>query len=313
MRVFEDAWQRDDLPRGGVVTIGNFDGLHRGQSELIAQVRERARASGQHALVVTFEPHPKKVLRPESAPPCLTTGSQKLRLLEAADVDAVAVIDFDTEFSETTAAAFVTDFLVGRLAAVEVYVGSSFTFGRGREGTLEFLIERGARDGFVAVGVPEVVHDGEAISSTRIRHLIAAGEVEEAAELLGRTYSVAGRVEPGEARGRDLGWPTANLAVDNELYPKDGVYATQAWLEDDDQGRMSVTNVGTRPTFGATEARLIECHLLDFEADLYGRPLELRFCRRLRGERRFGSSDELVEQIARDVQETREYFATLAC
>lgn len=313
MRVFEDAWQREDLPRGAVVTIGNFDGLHRGQRQLIARVRDRARERDSEAVVVTFEPHPMKVLDPGRAPLCLTTARQKLRLLEDIGIGVVAVIRFSAVFSRTTATEFVEDFLVGRLGAAEVHVGTRFTFGRGREGSLELLVEQGLRHGFSAHGMSEVRHDGEAISSTRIRELIVLGRVEQAASLLGRAYAVGGRVEPGDARGRELGWPTANLAVENELFPGDGVYATQAWLEGEQEGRLSVTNVGTRPTFSGDDRRLIESHLLDFEADLYDRWLELRFCRRLRGERRFGSPDELVEQIERDVRGAREYFATSLC
>ncbi len=313
MRVFENAWQRADLPRGAVVTIGNFDGLHLGQRALIERVVDRGGELAAPAVVVTFEPHPLKVLTPESAPPCLTTQRQKLRLLEQSGVDAVAIVEFDAGFARTSASTFVEEFLAGRLGAVEVHVGTRFTFGRNREGSLDYLTDRGARLGLGAYGVPEVLHDGEAISSTRIRTLVAGGRVDEAARLLGRAYAVEGRVEPGEARGRELGWPTANLSVDNELFPMDGVYATEARLEGEEEGRISVTNVGTRPTFGGDAARLIESHLLDFDGDLYGRRIELRFCSKLRGERRFGSAAELVSQIERDVLQAREYFAACAC
>lgn len=313
MKVFEDAWQREDLPRGGVVTIGNFDGVHRGQRELIARVRARAAELGAPALVVTFDPHPMKVLRPEGAPLCLTTARQRERLLGETGVDAVAVIRFTASFARTTAQRFVDGFLVGRLAVVEVHVGSRFTFGRDREGSLEFLTERGAELGFEAHGVPEVIDGGEPISSTRIRGLVAAGEVEEAGRLLGRAYLVAGRVESGEGRGRELGWPTANLSPVNELFPGNGVYATGAMLDGESTCRKSITNVGVRPTFGGGADPVIECHLLDFEGDLYERRVELAFRRRLRGERRFGSPEELVEQIQRDVDGAREYFAAGPC
>ncbi len=313
MRVFDDAWRRDDLPRGGVVTIGNFDGLHLGQRALIERILSRARERRTSATVVSFEPHPMKVLRPESPPPCLTTPKQKLRLLEESGVDAVAIIRFDAAFSKTGASIFVEEFLAGRLGAVEVHVGSRFTFGRGREGSLELLIELGAPLGVSAHGVPEVLCDGEAISSTRVRALLSEGRVEDAARMLGRAYAVEGRVEAGEARGRGLGWPTANLAVENELFPLDGVYATEAWLEGEAAGRLSVSNVGTRPTFDGGNRRLIESHLLDFDGDLYGRPVELRFCSRLRAEKRFASPEELVRQIERDVRQAREYFAACAC
>lgn len=313
MRLFEDAWRRPDLPRGAVVTIGNFDGVHRGQRRLIERVRGRAGDRGAESMVVTFEPHPLKVLRPRAAPLALTTMEQKLGLLEESGVDLCAVIEFTSEFARTGAAEFVNDFLVERLSVAEVHVGSRFTFGRGREGSLDYLVERGAKLGFGAYGVAEVMYDGEAISSTRIRALVAEGRVEEAAELLGRGYAVVGRVEPGDARGRELGWPTANLAVANEIFPGDGVYATEVRIAGESDDRRSITNVGTRPTFEGDGRRSIECHLLDFDGDLYGRKLELRFRRRLRGERRFASPEELVRQIELDVAAAREYFAGSAC
>ncbi len=313
MRVFEDAWQRDDLPRGGVVTIGNFDGLHLGQRELIRRARESGERRGVDAIVVTFEPHPLTVLRPAQAPQRITTPEQKRQLIEASGVDALVIVGFSPEFAHTTAERFIEDFLIGRMAIAEVLVGSRFAFGRGREGSLEYLLERSAVLGFEAAGVPEVTHEGDAISSTRIRELVAVGEVERAREMLGRPFAVVGSVEGGEKRGRQLGWPTANLTVDNELFPGNGVYVTEAWIEGESSGRESVTNVGTRPTFGGQARRQIEAHLLDFEDDLYRRRIELKFCRKLRGERRFESPDELVAQIERDVRATREYFAACAC
>ena len=318
MRVFEDAWQREDLPRGAVVTIGNFDGVHVGQRALLGRIQERARAKQAGTLVITFEPHPLKVLRPERAPLRLTTREQKLALLGATGVDYVALLRFDKELSAVTAAEFVDDFLGRRMGVAEVHVGSSFSFGRGREGSLEMLIERGASAGFEAHGIPEVLHRGRPVSSTRIRTAVTAGEVGEAREMLGRPFSVIGYVEGGDARGRSLGWPTANLEVENDLYPENGVYVTEALLDGEglldpaSPGRPSVANVGVRPTFDGG-ARRVEAHLLDLDRDLYGRRMELRFLRRLRGERRFSSPDELIGQIEEDVRLTREYFAAESC
>ncbi len=313
MKVYRDAWQREDLPQRGVVTIGNFDGLHLGQQALIGRARDHAGREDADCVVVTFEPHPLRILAPERAPLRLTTANQKRRLLEAAGATALAVVDFSAEFAQTTAEAFVREFLVGRLASRSVYVGATFSFGRGREGSLAFLEQEGERLGFEVHGVAEVVHDGRSISSTRIRRCVAEGDVEGAKAMLGRAFRVEGRVERGAERGRELGWPTANLAVENDLFPGDGVYASEVRLAGEAESRPSVTNVGTRPTFDGPATRNIETHLLDFDEDLYGRHIELSFCSRLRAERRFASVEQLVRQIERDALAAREYFSACAC
>jgi riboflavin kinase/FMN adenylyltransferase len=313
MRVFKDAWRRHDLPKGVVATIGNFDGLHVGQRALLERVNERAAALGASTAVITFEPHPLRILRPEHAPLRLTTLEQKTALLSETGVDAMVLLEFDERLAAVSAADFIDDFLVRRMAVEEVHVGSRFSFGRGREGSLELLIEHGARAGFVAHGMSEVSHSGGPVSSSRIRAAVADGEVAEAAEMLGRPFAVVGEVGGGEARGRSLGWPTANLAVENELFPGNGVYVTDAVVDGEEDCRPSVTNVGVRPTFEDGRIRTVESHLLDFDGDLYGRRLELRFRQRLRGERRFDSVAGLVAQIEADVRRTREYFAANSC
>ncbi len=313
MRVIDDAWRRSDLPRGAVGTIGNYDGIHRGQQAILERVVDCARASGAASAVVTFDPHPLKVLQPESAPPALTTSAQKRRLLAALGVEHLLVVRFTPEVAGTPAERFVSEFLAGRLALGAVFVGRRFAFGRGREGDLGLLERVGRAAGLEAVGVDEVLEDGSPISSTRVRREVAAGRVEEAGKLLGRPFAVEGAVVRGDGRGREIGWPTANMKTANELLPGDGVYATRIRLGARGETRPAVTNVGVRPTVGEGAARVVETHVLGFEGDLYGEEVEVLFERRLREERRFPSLADLSEQIGRDVETAREYFAGDSC
>ncbi|MDH3743597.1 MAG: bifunctional riboflavin kinase/FAD synthetase [Acidobacteriota bacterium] len=306
MTVFHDAVHQAGLPAGGIGTIGNFDGVHRGQRAIIDHVVAAGRALGIETLVVTFEPHPLELLQPSKAPLRLTTARQKADLLSEAGIDHVFVVKFDEAFSRTPARGFAEEFLFGTLNLREIYVGSRFVFGRDREGDLA-LLESVARGLNRRVeGVKEVLHQGEAISSTRIRHAVRAGKVEHAAEMLGRAYSVAGEVSRGAGKGRDLGWPTINLEVENELLPAVGVYSSMARLGGEDLRRPAVTNVGVRPTIHQDSQITVESHILDFAGDLYGRRVELDFRHRLRGERRFSGIEELSEQIARDAARARE-------
>lgn len=311
MRIVEDAWHAADPPRGAVVTIGNFDALHRGHQALIRRVVERARAAGTEAGLITFEPHPVQVLRPDAGLRRLTTRRQKLALLAAQGLDTVLLIGFDRRFAEVEASTFADEFLGRRLAVREVHVGERFRFGRGRAGDLPLLREIGERRGFRAFGVEEVPADGDPISSTRIRAAVEAGEVELARRLLGRPYALEGTVTEGDGRGRQLGWPTANLALTSELPPAPGVYVAEAIGADGDRHPAAV-NVGVRPTVDPHRTDpVVEAHLLDFQGDLYGRRLELRLLRRLRGEERFADLDALTTQIGRDVEAVREYFAPM--
>ncbi len=313
MRVIDDAWRRSDLPRGAIGTIGNYDGIHRGQQAILERVVDCARASGAASAVVTFDPHPLKVLQPESAPPALTTSAQKRRLLAALGVEHLLVVRFTPEVAGTPAERFVSEFLAGRLALGAVFVGRRFAFGRGREGDLGLLERVGRAAGLEAVGVDEVLEDGSPISSTRVRREVAAGRVEEAGKLLGRPFAVEGAVVRGDGRGREIGWPTANMKTANELLPGDGVYATRIRMGARGETRPAVTNVGVRPTVGEGAARVVETHVLGFEGDLYGEEVEVLFERRLREERRFPSLADLSEQIGRDVETAREYFAGDSC
>jgi len=310
--VVHDAFNSTDLPRGGVATIGNFDGLHRGQRGVIERVQERAEALGTSSLVITFEPHPVAVLRPESTPPRLTTPEQKEKLLEEAGVDVTLVVRFTPEFARTTARDFVSGFLCRRLGLAEVHVGASFVFGHQREGDLTLLEEVGGDCGFAAHAVEPLRWSGERISSTRIRKALAEGRVDDAEEMLGRAYSVAGTVARGDRMGQKIGWPTINVAPGSEeqLIPLSGVYATRVHLPSYPATFNSVTNIGTRPTVYENYRRVVESHVLDFNADVYGERVAVSFYRRLREEKIFPTVMDLSAQIGRDVEATREYFAT---
>ncbi len=309
MLVIRDAFHAGDLPRGGVATIGNFDGIHRGQRAIIDRVVERAAALGETAMVLTFEPHPLGVLAPDQAPPLLTSLETKRRLLEEAGVEALLVLRFTPELAATPARGFVSDFLAGKLALSEVYVGKGFSFGHRREGDLALLQSLGEKLGFTAAGVPEVSYRGDRISSTRIRRAIAEGRPEDATEMLGRPYSLSGVVVRGDQMGRRIGWPTINVASDSELVPADGVYASRVVFPAFPATFDSVTNIGTRPTVYENYQRVVESHVLDFSTDVYGERVELLFHKWLREERIFPSVMDLSAQIGRDVEIAREYFA----
>lgn len=311
MHVVHDAYasQSTDAPRGGIGTIGNFDGLHLGQRAIVDRVVRRARELGVPAVVITFDPHPLAVLRPDQAPVPLTTPDQKAKLLEEAGVDIVLILRFTQELARVPARQFVRELLHGRLGLREIYVGRSFHFGNGREGDLELLQEMGRELGFQAFGVDEVFWAGERISSTRIRRAISEGQVEDAAAMLGRPYAISGVIARGDRMGKRLGWPTINVMSDNKLLPYDGVYAGRAYFPSFPATFDCVTNIGTRPTVYENYQRVLESHVLDFKADVYGKRVEISFYKRLREERIFPSVMDLSAQIARDVEATREYFA----
>jgi riboflavin kinase/FMN adenylyltransferase len=311
MHVVQDAYanQSTDLPRGGIGTIGNFDGLHLGQRAIIDRVVARARELGVPAVVITFDPHPLAVLRPEQAPVRLTTPEQKEKLLAEAGVDVVLILRFTPEFARVPARQFVRELLHERLDLREIYVGRTFVFGHGREGDLELLQELGTELGFQAFGVDEVVWSGERISSTRIRRAISEGKVEDAAAMLGRPYSIFGVIARGDRMGQRLGWPTINVMPEHKLVPLDGVYAGRVYFPSFPASFDCVTNIGTRPTVYENYQRVVESHVLDFKSDVYGKKVEVSFYKRLREERIFPTVMDLSAQIARDVETTREYFA----
>jgi riboflavin kinase/FMN adenylyltransferase len=308
MEVITDLAACPAPERGCVVTIGAYDGVHLGHRSLIGRVKTMAAELGYQTAVVTFDRHPATVVRPESAPKLLTDLDQKLELLADLGVDYTLVLHFDEERSKEPAEDFVSTILVGCLRARAVVVGHDFKFGHGRRGNVEMLQRMGGQYDFEVLGINLVHDDGDRapVSSTRIRTLLAEGQVAEAAKLLGRPHEVRGVVMHGDARGRELGFPTANVAVPGDiLLPADGIYA--GWYERPD-GSVHATaiSLGHRPTFyEQAGASLLEAYLLDFDGDLYDEPARVRFVRRLRGEVRFESVDALVTQIRQDVTDTR--------
>lgn len=313
MDIYDNAWERQDLPRGAIGTVGNFDGVHLGQQRVLELVTSRARDMGLKSLVVTFEPHPLRTIDPARAPLLLSTPDRKAEMLENRGVDALIRVAFTPEFSRTPARRFVRELLHQKLGMTEIYVGDGFTFGHRREGDLSLLRAMGEDFGFRAFSVESLSHLGEAISSTRIRAALTIGDVAEAAEMLGRPYCLTGIVVRGAQRGRTLGWPTINLAPDNELIPIDGVYVGRVRLSGSDDWLPTVVNIGKRPTFDDEMMRVIEGHILDYDGDLYGTRVALGLLARLRGERAFEDVEELKDQIALDALAAREYFRSSDC
>jgi riboflavin kinase/FMN adenylyltransferase len=309
MEVLRDPTTSSDLPLSGVVTIGNFDGVHRGHQMLVEGAVARAAELGAPAVALTFEPHPERVLRPESGLKLVTTRGQKAQLLERLGIATLVEIGFDRRFAATPAEEFAREFLFRRLAPAEVRLGTNFRFGSGRLGDVNFLSVIGHELGFSVVGVDPLFDGGEVISSTRVRREIAHGRVEEAWRLLARAFYVDGVVYRGERMGRKLGFPTINIEVENELLPAHGVYITAVDIPSFSRVFPSVTNIGVRPTVYENYRVTVESHVLDFTADVYREPVRLFFLRRLRDEMVFASSMELVAQIGRDVETTRLYFA----
>jgi riboflavin kinase/FMN adenylyltransferase len=297
-----------------VLTAGNFDGVHVGHQRIMQIVTARARALEGTSLVYTFDPHPRRVLTPERPPKLLTTLEQKLELLAALGVDVVVVEPFDRAFAQQSAERFVREVLHARMRPVEVYVGYDFHYGRDREGSMRTLTELGPHLGFAVTIVPEVKLGDRDVNSTRVRELLEAGDVRAASQLLGRPYRVRGAVARGDQRGRTIGFPTLNLAAENEILPCVGVYACRVrFLEgepaDPTRWYGAVANVGRRPTVQENGPVAVEAHLFDFTADVYGCRVEVAFEARLRGEQRFPSLDALRAQIARDSAEARARLA----
>ncbi|CDM64516.1 bifunctional riboflavin kinase/FAD synthetase [Pyrinomonas methylaliphatogenes] len=306
MRVFHGI-DNAEIARPTVLTLGVFDGLHLGHQLIMRTVVERARAVGAIPTVITFDPHPRAVLHPEAAPPLLQTLDQRLEGLRFLGIEQTIIIRFTREFAQIRAEDFLRDIVHERLQAREVYLGQGFAFGRGREGNIELLRRVSRELGFFADEVPEVRLRGQRISSSRIRELLTQGRVNLARRMLGRPYGVEGRVVRGAERGRALGFPTANLQLQNRVIPKNGVYVTAALIEG--VWRRSVTNIGTRPTFEKDGAPAIETYVLDWSGDLYGDVVRVRFLHRLRDERRFASVEDLRRQIIADVKRAERYFA----
>lgn len=311
MEIVTDSVRLPAPVGGSAVTIGAYDGVHLGHRALLAELKNRAEADGLATVVVTFDRHPAAVVRPDSAPRLLCDLDQKLELLASAGVDRTVVVRFDAERANETAEDFVRHELVDGLDARLVVVGEDFHFGHGRKGNVALLTEMGGVSGFVVDGVAlssEGGADGSPpVSSTRIRNLVAEGDVGAAAVLLGRPHQVRGPVVTGDRRGgAELGFPTANLDIPADIcLPAPGIYA--GWYERPDGSRhRTAISIGRRPTFyGADGELLVEAYLLDFSGDLYGEPARLSFVERLRDELAFDSVDDLVTQMGRDVERTR--------
>ncbi|HVJ52146.1 MAG TPA: bifunctional riboflavin kinase/FAD synthetase [Aliidongia sp.] len=307
MRLFRHF---DSVPpdaRGAVLALGNFDGVHRGHQAVIAEAGRIAERLGAATGVVTFEPHPRSVFRPDDPPFRLTPLRAKAHQLEALGVQLMVSLHFDRAFAARTAENFVSEVLHQSLAPRHIVSGYDFVFGQGRKGDAALLEKMGAKLGFgVTIVAPVAAGSGAVFSSTSIREHLQAGEPRQAAELLGRFWEIEGRVEHGDARGRTIGFPTANVGLSDYLRPAPGVYAVRAGIERPDGvvWHGAIANLGMRPTVNGTDLRL-EAHLLDFAGDLYGQHLRVAFVDRIRPEQKFAGLDALKVQIARDVETAR--------
>jgi len=308
MKIFHGT-DNANILRSTVLTLGVFDGLHLGHQKIIQKVVSRAKAVIAVPTVITFDPHPRAVLYPENAPPLLQTLDQRLANFEVLGIEQVIVIRFNQEFANQNAEVFLRNIVHERLQAKEVFLGKGFAFGKNRGGNIELLKKISAELGFYADEVPEITVRGQRISSSKIRELLADGKINFARRMLGRPYGVEGQIIHGDQRGRTIGFPTANLKPRNRVIPKYGVYATANLI--DGKWRRSITNVGVRPTFTGDKEPSIESYIFDFDGDLYGDVLRVRFLHRIRDERKFSGIEELKNQIEKDTHRALNYFKRL--
>ena len=292
-----------------VLALGNFDGVHLGHQAIFQHVVTRAREVDGTSMVFTFEPHPLQVLAPEKAPPLLTTYAQKIRLIAALGITVGLRVPFTEQFARQEPIEFVREVLWRHLGIHEVVVGHDFRFGHRRAGTVDFLQAQAAPFGYRVTVIPAIMQEDTVVSSSNIRRLLLQGQVEQAARLLGRHYAIEGPVVEGFRRGRQLGFPTANVRPMNAIVPHKGVYTVR--VEWENRLYPGVANVGYNPTFG-NQALSVEAHLFDVDADLYGATVRVEFLHRIRDERKFASVEELAAQIASDAQEARTVHAKLA-
>ena len=287
------------LPNGSTVTVGSFDGVHLGHQAVLREIDRRARAAGRASVLVTFDPHPLEVVNPGAAPPLLTTGPERLEVLALSPLDYVLLVRFDRHLAGLTPEQFVQEVLLERCSLRELVIGHDHGFGRGRSGDVETLRRLGASHGFEVDVVPPVDFGGQHVSSSRIRRAVAGGDLATAGAMLGRRYGVVGPVGEGERRGRLLGVPTINLfeLSPRKLLPPDGVYAVRVEWRGGSAGGMM--NQGPRPTF-QDGRRILEAHIFDFEGDLYGEWVRIEWIERLRDIQRFGSVEQLKQQLERD-------------
>ncbi|HEX8396330.1 MAG TPA: bifunctional riboflavin kinase/FAD synthetase [Pyrinomonadaceae bacterium] len=305
MKIFHGT-ENAGILRPTILTLGVFDGLHLGHQRIMATVVNRAKTINAVPTAITFDPHPRAVLQPENAPPLLQTLDQRLGALEVLGIKQTIIVRFSREFAATNAEDFLRDIIRERLQAKEVYLGKGFAFGKGRAGNIGLLREKSKELGFFADEVEEVQLRGQRISSSQIRQLLTEGKVNLARRMLGRPYGVEGRVVHGQQRGRTIGFPTANLMTNNRVIPRAGVYVTATLIEG--AWRRSITNIGVRPTFEKEGQPTIETFVLDWDGDLYGDVIRVRFLHRVRDERKFGGIEELKTQIARDLRRAERYF-----
>jgi riboflavin kinase / FMN adenylyltransferase len=308
MDILRSISELDELRGSLFLAIGVFDGVHLGHRAVISTSAEHARSANGTAVVVTFDPHPEKVLRPKAAPHLLTATRHKISLIRGLGVAHLLIITFDKEFAATEPEDFVEQLVKHAKPLCEICVGHEWSFGKNRRGNLELLKKLGARFHFNVVGISPITVNGELVSSTAIRQAVEAGDLRKAANMLGREYMILGTVVRGDDLGKKIGFPTANLSAHNEQFPPNGVYFAEAKL--DGAVHPGVVNLGYRPTVSSgTTDRILEIHLLDFERDIYGRDLEVRFIRYLRPEKKFENLDALVRQIEADVKQAREFSA----
>ena len=305
MRILRSISELNSLSGPLFIYIGVFDGVHLGHRAVISTSEQHAEESGGMAVVVTFDPHPAKVLRPQNAPHLLTATQHKIALIRDLGAAHLLVLKFDQHFAATAPEDFVKQLATNSHPLREICVGHEWSFGKGRSGNLALLKELGSTYGFAVVGVKAVTLNGEVVSSTAIRGAVAQGDLVKATQMLGREYTILGTVKAGEQLGRKLGFPTANLSAHSEQFPPNGVYVAEARLA----GALyrGVANLGYRPTVSGDEPeRLLELHLFDFNRNIYGEEIEVRFLRYLRSEQKFKNVEALAAQIARDVKLARE-------
>jgi riboflavin kinase/FMN adenylyltransferase len=310
MSIVYDLNQLETPLQNPVLTIGNFDGVHLGHLALFDKVKERAKAIMGTSAVMTFEPHPLKVMAPENGPPLITPTSQKLKLMSKAGMDMVFCVPFTRSFASISAQDFVHNILINKIGIKEIVVGYDYSFGHMRQGGIELLQKMGRELSFVVHVVSPITVEGTLVSSTSIRKLVREGNLQLTKKLLGRNYQVCGKVVTGMNRGgRLLGFPTANLELVDELIPRVGVYAVKVLID----GRVydGVTNVGYNPTFQNSHFS-VETHILDFSQDLVGKTIRVNFIQRLRDEKAFKRVEDLAEQIGEDVRRAREIFKEIA-
>jgi len=306
MKIIRDV---DHIPEdltGAIVNIGNFDGVHLGHQEIFKKIVRQAEETHKKSVVITFDPHPVKIMKPGNGPPLITPTQQKLRLIDEAGIDITVCIPFTKEFAEISASDFVRNILVDKIGMKVAVVGYDYTFGHNREGNISLLKKMGRQLGFSVEVVEPVLKGNTIISSTTIRELVQKGSLSEAKNLLGRNYQICGTVVSGKNRGgRLLGFPTANLQLVDELTPKVGVYAVRVLI--DDQIYNGLTNIGYDPTFGDGPFS-VETHILDFSQSLLGKTIRINFIKRLRDEKTFKTVKELSDQIGKDIIKARQLF-----